>query len=72
MKIVGCDLHTRYQQIGTPDEETVELVKRRFEHVNERARRTVLVPRLNGKTYGSSERLIRCFAPWRIVSTHTR
>ena len=25
MKIVGCDLHTRYQQIALVDEETGEL-----------------------------------------------
>ena len=29
MKIVGCDLHTRYQQIAMLDEETGELVERR-------------------------------------------
>ena len=32
MKIVGCDLHTRYQQIAMLDEETGELVERRLEH----------------------------------------
>ena len=26
MKIVGCDLHTRYQQIAVLDEETGELL----------------------------------------------
>jgi transposase len=34
MKIVGCDLHTRYQQIAMLDEETGELVERRLEHAN--------------------------------------
>ena len=29
MKIVGCDLHTRYQQIAMLDEETGELIERR-------------------------------------------
>jgi hypothetical protein len=29
MKIVGCDLHTRYQQIAMLDQETGELVERR-------------------------------------------
>ena len=29
MKIVGCDLHTRYQQIAMPDQETGELIERR-------------------------------------------
>ncbi len=30
MKIVGCDLHTRYQQIAMLDQETGELVERRL------------------------------------------
>lgn len=34
MKIVGCDLHTRYQQIAMLDEETGELMERRLEHGN--------------------------------------
>ena len=32
MKIVGCDLHTRYQQIAMLDAETGELIERRLEH----------------------------------------
>ncbi len=38
MKIVGCDLHTRYQQIAMLDEETGELIERRLEHENGEAR----------------------------------
>ena len=38
MKIVGCDLHTRYQQIAMLDEETGELIERRLEHVNGEAK----------------------------------
>jgi transposase len=38
MKIVGCDLHTRYQQIAMLDEETGELVERRLEHANGEAK----------------------------------
>jgi transposase len=34
MKIVGCDLHTRYQQIAMLDNETGELMERRREHAN--------------------------------------
>lgn len=34
MKIVGCDLHTRYQQIAMLDEETGDLMERRLEHEN--------------------------------------
>jgi len=30
MKIVGCDLHTHYQQIAMLDEETGELIERRL------------------------------------------
>ena len=32
MKIVSCDLHTRYQQVALLDQETGELVERRLEH----------------------------------------
>jgi len=38
MKIVGCDLHTRYQQSAMLDRETGELVERRLEHENGEAR----------------------------------
>jgi len=39
MKIVGCDLHTRYQQVAMVDTETGELVERRLEHESGEARR---------------------------------
>jgi transposase len=38
MKIVGCDLHTRYQQIAMLDTETGELIERRLEQANGEAR----------------------------------
>jgi transposase len=38
MKIVGCDLHTRYQQVAMLDEATGELVERRLEHESGEAR----------------------------------
>ena len=38
MKIVDCDLHTRYQQIAVLDTETGELIKRRPEHATGEAR----------------------------------
>jgi len=38
MKIVGCDLHTRYQQIAMLDDETGELIERRLEHANGQAK----------------------------------
>ena len=38
MKIVGCDLHTRYQQVAMLDAETGELVEHRLEHESGEAR----------------------------------
>ena len=38
MKIVGCDLHTRYQQVTMLDQETGEVVERRLEHESGEAR----------------------------------
>ena len=38
MKIIGCDLHTRYQQIAMLDEETGELIERRLQHESGEAR----------------------------------
>jgi len=38
MKIVGCDLDTRYQQIAMLDQETGELIERRLEHESGEAR----------------------------------
>lgn len=38
MFIIGCDLHTRYQQIAMLDQETGEVVERRLQHDNGEAR----------------------------------
>jgi len=38
MIIIGCDLHTRYQQIAMLDTETGEVTERRLEHENGEAR----------------------------------
>jgi transposase len=38
MKIVGCDLHTRYQQVAMLEQETGELIERRLEHESGEAR----------------------------------
>ena len=38
MMIIGCDLHTRYQQVAMLDTETGELVERRLEHESGEAR----------------------------------
>jgi hypothetical protein len=40
MKIVGCDLHARYQQVAMLDQDTGELIERRLEHANGEARAT--------------------------------
>ena len=39
MIIIGCDLHTRFQQIAMLDTETGEVVEKRLEHENGEARR---------------------------------
>jgi hypothetical protein len=39
MLIIGCDLHTRTQQVALLDTETGELVERRLEHESEEAKR---------------------------------
>jgi hypothetical protein len=39
MLIIGCDLHTRFQQIALLDMTTGEIVTRRLEHENGEARR---------------------------------
>jgi len=36
--IIGCDFHTRYQQIAMMDEATGELVERRLDHQSSEAR----------------------------------
>ena len=40
MKIIGCDFHTRYQQIAMMDEATGELIERRLDHGAERHARS--------------------------------
>jgi transposase len=39
MLIIGCDFHTRYQQIAMLDEATGELIERRLDHENGEAHR---------------------------------
>ena len=39
MFIIGCDLHTRFQQIAMLDTETGEVVEKRLEHENGEAKR---------------------------------
>jgi transposase len=39
MRIIGCDFHTRYQQIAMLDEATGEMVEQRLEHENGEAQK---------------------------------
>jgi hypothetical protein len=51
MIVVGCDFHSRYQQIAYVDTETGDLVERRLEHENGEARlfyKTLPAPALVG------------------------
>jgi transposase len=38
MLVIGCDFHTRFQQIAMVDTETGELIQRRLEHRNGEAK----------------------------------
>jgi hypothetical protein len=38
MIFVGCDFHSRYQQIASVDTETGDMIERRLEHENGEAR----------------------------------
>jgi hypothetical protein len=39
MFIIGCDFHTRYQQIAMCNEQTGEITERRLDHLNGEAER---------------------------------
>lgn len=39
MIIIGCDLHTRFEQIAMLDTETGELVEKRLDHESEEAKK---------------------------------
>ena len=39
MLIIGCDVHSRFQQIAMVDTETGELIERRLEHGNGEAKK---------------------------------
>ena len=39
MILIGCDLHTRFEQIAMLDTETGELIGKRLEHENGEAKR---------------------------------
>ena len=51
MMIIGCDLHTRYQQIAMVDTDNGELVERRLEHESGEAR---VARALNCQNYHNS------------------
>ena len=39
MLIIGCDFHSRFQQIAMLDTETGEVIERRLEHESDEARK---------------------------------
>src|SRR5262249_41284049 len=39
MLVIGCDFHSRFQQIAMVDTTTGEIIERRLEHENEEARK---------------------------------
>ena len=39
MLIIGCDFHSRFQQIAMLDPQTGEMIERRLEHENGEARK---------------------------------
>jgi transposase len=39
MLIIGCDFHSRFQQVAMVDTDTGELIKRRLEHANGEAKK---------------------------------
>ncbi len=47
MNIIGCDFHSRFQQIAMLDTETGEIVERRLEHENGEARKFYGAKRLS-------------------------
>jgi hypothetical protein len=51
MKIVGCDLDTRYQQIAMLEEETGELTERRLEHESGEARDSWMCLNSGGRSW---------------------
>ena len=48
MVLIGCDFHSRYQQIACVDTETGDLIERRLEHQNGEARGVLNVPATPG------------------------
>jgi hypothetical protein len=46
MKIIGCDFHTRYQQIAMLDQATGELIEQRLEHERAGGRPLAFAPLL--------------------------
>ena len=52
MLIIGCDFHTRYQQIAMMDEATGELIERRLDHESGEALKKVPAVRLSSPCSG--------------------
>ena len=65
MMIIGCDFHTRYQQIAMMDEATGELTERRLDHQSGEAEafyRSLQGPVRVGIEATGSDSLVRAFA----------
>jgi hypothetical protein len=62
MLIIGCDFHTRYQQIAMAREETGEsLVERRLDHESGEATPVTLLTRLDQTNLGFAPGLSSCY-----------
>ena len=68
MKIVGCDLHTRYQQVAMLDAETGELVERRLDTRAEKHERSTQLYRVRcewaSKPLGTRAGSSACWPNW--------
>jgi hypothetical protein len=58
MLIIGCDFHSRFQQVAMVDTETGELIERRLEHGNGEAK----------KFYAELKK--PCGWVWKLPATH--
>ena len=55
MFIIGCDFHSRFQQIAMLDPTTGEVLERRLEHENEEAKKVLCQPSRSGASRDGSD-----------------
>ena len=55
MLIIGCDFHSRFQQIAMLDPSTGEVLERRLEHENEEAKKVLCQPSRSGASGDGSD-----------------